>query len=407
VKKRTPTPIPPLGDAAIARIERGLFAALDSELREAARPLEAARPAGGRRRRFALAGVAAAAAVFVGGFATREARRGEALPARAAQISTTTSGSRIALAGATLEVAPQSAVSFGGGRDGAMVVVLDRGTVTCEVAPRSKRAPFVVEAGATHVTVIGTKFSVRRVGGHATVSVEHGLVEVADTNMTELVHAGERYQPGEPVALDVLASEPVAKGANAPATTAASDGGHAVVSAPSASSSTQAAFTARAEAPVATAMTRVRAHVRRLARADGANDASPKEAPAADPAAPLAPAVAAPDSTSTPGDAPPAKAPADGALAGQRRSVQVLFELAAQLELRDPEAALRIYGELAAAESPADGGWAASALFAAARLEAERGQAQRARELSETYLRRFPSGPNADDARTLLAAPSR
>jgi hypothetical protein len=98
-------------------------------------------------------------------------------------------------------------------------------------------------------------------------------------------------------------------------------------------------------------------------------------------------------------DASAAKPRPDTPLAAQRRSVQVLFELAAQLEIRDPEAALRIYGELAAGED----GWAASALFASARLESERGQAQLARELCETYLHRFPRGPNADDARTLLS----
>jgi hypothetical protein len=78
----------------------------------------------------------------------------------------------------------------------------------------------------------------------------------------------------------------------------------------------------------------------------------------------------------------------------------VLFELAAQLEERDPVAALRIYGELAGG----DDGWAASALFASARLEAERGVTPQARALCDSYLQRFPRGPNADDARALLAA---
>ena len=88
----------------------------------------------------------------------------------------------------------------------------------------------------------------------------------------------------------------------------------------------------------------------------------------------------------------------------------MLFELAAQLEVRDPEAALRIYGELAggasdgASDGASEGGWAASALFAAARLESERHQTAHARDLCLAYLERFPHGPNADDARTLLAA---
>ena len=372
--KGTP-PIPPLGDAAVGRIERGLWEALD------ARPLTPARARGGKRRAlaFSLAGVAAAGALF----AAREARRAESLPARAAQISTTTSGSHIAITGAVLDVAPQSAVSFGGGRDGAVVVVLDRGTVTCEVEPRSKRAPFIVEAGATRVTVIGTRFSVQRVGEHATVTVEHGLVEVADTNMTELVHAGERYRPGEPVTRASLASE-------APPATAPPQ-----VTVP------QPAVAVNPVAPVplpARLPPVALARQRRLALADASQAGAAPGAPPAGTriteAVVAAPAIAAPapDATATDPDAT-ARAGA------QRRSVQVLFELAAQLEIRDPEAALRIYEELAAGEDA----WAASALFAAARLESERGQSQRARPLCETYLQRFPRGPNADDARTLLA----
>ncbi|HVR03054.1 MAG TPA: FecR domain-containing protein [Polyangia bacterium] len=382
--KRGPIPpTPPLADAAVARIERGLFAALD------ARPLAPPRPWVSRRSglAFALAGVAAAAAVF----AVREGRRGETLPARA-QLSTTTSGSRIAIGGATLDVAPQSAISFGGGRGGAVVVVLDRGTVTCEVAPRAKRAPFVVEAGATRVTVIGTRFSVHRIGEHATVSVDHGLVEVADTNMTELVHAGERYAPGEavtrePLASAVTAPAPVATTSTPPLATPAA-GATAHVPAP--------------EDP--TPATRPR-HPRRVALSDAEDHAPTSPRTPMHDGAPAAGArtqdLAVADRPAASGlaDASAAKPSPDTPLAAQRRSVQVLYELAAQLEIRDPEAALRIYGELAAG----DDGWAASALFASARLESERGQAQLARELCETYLRRFPRGPNADDARTLLA----
>ncbi len=351
---------PPVSDSALHRIERGVFEALD------ARPLEAGPARAPRWRVVALAvtGAAAAGAIFV----VRDGRRGEALPARAAQISTTTSGSHIAIAGATLDVAPQSAVSFGGGRDGAVVVALERGTVTCEVAPRTNRAPFIVEAGETRVTVIGTRFSVHREGAHATVSVERGLVEVADTNMTELVHAGERFRPGEPVTREPLASEaPPRTDAIAPAPVAA-----AVPIAP----------------PVSPARP---AHHRRLALAeDGAPGASvdaPKPPESTRAAAEPAP------STGTPAVAEAADAGAP------RRSVQVLFELAAQLEVRDPVAALRIYGELAGGTD----GWAASALFAEARLEAERGQAPQARALCDSYLQRFPRGPNADDARALLA----
>ncbi|HVX95367.1 MAG TPA: FecR family protein [Polyangia bacterium] len=366
-----PPAVPPLSEAAIARIERGVFAALDPQ------PLGAVRPRSARRRTLslALAGAAVAAAAFV----ARDARHTAPQPSSAAQVSTTSSGSHIAIAGATLDVAPQSAINIGA-RDGAVVIALERGSVTCEVAPRSKRAPFIVEAGATRVTVIGTKFSVHRVGEHATVSVDHGLVEVADTNMTELVHAGERFRPGEPVTREPLASEPEA------------------AAAPSAAAPAPVTIAAEVQPTPAP-----RHHVRRLAlalpgqpslppRPEAEASAVAEEQPAAA-EAPTPPEAAAPTES-----APAPQAPPKG------RSVQVLFELAAQLEVRDPEAALRIYGELSS--GPEDDGWAASALFAAARLEAERGHTSRAHELAASYLQRFPRGPNSDDARTLLGAPA-
>lgn len=367
-RRQTPPAVPTLSDAALERMERNVFAALDAR---AIRPDAAP----GSRRRvlgFALAGAAIAAGVFT----VREWRHASAPVTRAAElaeaateITTTTSGSHIDIAGAALDVAPQSAVSVGGGPGGSTVVVLERGAVTCEVAPRTTRAPFVVQAGQTRVTVIGTRFTVRRVGDRAAVSVEHGLVEVADTNMTELVHVGERFVPGEGVTRAPLAS--------------------AEAEAPPASAPEPAR-----EEPAAPQPARA-PHRRVVARADVHAIEAPVAAPRAEAAAIAPAAETAVHSVEV--EAPAGAPAAEGA--PPRRSVQVLFELAAQLELKDPSAALRIYGELAASEDA----WAASALFASARLEGERGQDARARELAAAYLRRFPTGPNADDARTLLA----
>jgi hypothetical protein len=94
---------------------------------------------------------------------------------------------------------------------------------------------------------------------------------------------------------------------------------------------------------------------------------------------------------------PPAAAPATPQPTPSAE--QERFEWATRLEGRDPDAALRVYREL----SGGDGAWAANGLFAAARLEAERGHVQSARTLLESYLRRFPSGQNGDDVRELLA----
>jgi hypothetical protein len=375
-RRLPPPPVPTLSDSAIERVERNVFAALDARaIRPDAVP--------GTRRRllaFALAG----AALTGGAFGLREWRHASAPASHpiqtaiqlasevATEFTTTASGSHIDITGAALDVAPQSAVKVvagaAPGAGGAVVVVLERGAVTCEVAPRTTRAPFVVQAGQTRVTVIGTRFTVRRVGDHATVSVQHGLVEVADTDMTQLVHAGETFRPGERVTREPLAS--------------AED---AAPSAPAPQVASPAPPPARAT------------HRRRVA--DARDVEAPVAAPrAAEDVAPEAPAAVAQPPADVAQAAALAPAPEVGA---PRRSVQVLFELAAQLELKDPPAALRIYGELAA--GPDGDGWAASALFASARLEAERGQEARARDLAAAYLRRFPAGPNAADARALIA----
>jgi hypothetical protein len=373
VKRLPPSSIPPLSDSGLHRIERGVFAALDAPA-----PLMAPMPARPGRRRFVALSFAAAAVAVVG-VGVRQGRRGEPVAGRTAQITTTTSGSRIAVAGAALEIAPDSAVTFGGGKDGAMVVVLDRGAVTCEVAPRTNRAPFIVEAGATRVTVIGTRFSVRRVGGHASVSVEHGLVEVADTNMTELVRAGESFRPGEPVTREPLATE-------APAPVAATPVAATVVA-------------ATTSAPIVAEESRAPAHRAHEHHVAVASAAEVVASPTATPTLAASEARAAAPANDVPVvETPAAAAPSESG--AQRGSPQVLFELAAQLEVRDPTTALSIYGQIAAG----DDAWAASALFASARLEAERNRARGARELSEAYLRRFPRGPNADDARALLDA---
>jgi hypothetical protein len=75
------------------------------------------------------------------------------------------------------------------------------------------------------------------------------------------------------------------------------------------------------------------------------------------------------------------------------------FEEAARLEPTNPDAALALYRGLAAS----GGAWAATALFAEARLELQEGRPERARGLLERYLRQYPDGANASDAKRLLA----
>ncbi|MDQ3335616.1 MAG: FecR family protein [Myxococcota bacterium] len=76
---------------------------------------------------------------------------------------------------------------------------------------------------------------------------------------------------------------------------------------------------------------------------------------------------------------------------------QAKYWRAVALEARDPGTALASYLELARGTST----WARNSLYAAARLSADRGET-RAKTLLDMYLRRFPRGANAADARKLL-----
>lgn len=77
---------------------------------------------------------------------------------------------------------------------------------------------------------------------------------------------------------------------------------------------------------------------------------------------------------------------------------QAKFEQLSVLEKRDPQAAITGYLEIAQRGSK----WAPNALFAAARLAADR-KDPRAEQLLTGYLKRFPKHANADDALELLA----
>lgn len=76
---------------------------------------------------------------------------------------------------------------------------------------------------------------------------------------------------------------------------------------------------------------------------------------------------------------------------------QQKFERIQSLEVRDPQAAIKGYLELANGNSR----WAANALYAAGRLAADRGD-PRAKTFLTIYLRRFPKDINARSATTLL-----
>jgi hypothetical protein len=250
-------------------------------------------------------------------------------------------------------VAAHSLLMVGGDDEHGIDVVLDRGAVTCEVAPRQGRPPFVLNAGEVRVRVVGTRFTVAHTGSDTTVDVDHGTVEVSASGAVAVLHDGDHWPPRPPP--PPMASAAAAGGVGSPLA-------HVdVLPAPP---------PAATPAPTPTPPARERGHGPASTRAE----AVPDETPAAD----------APANSS----APPAPPPAP----------QETFEAAATLERTKPDQAAKAYRDLAAGNTE----WAANALFALARLEVDRGNRAEGIRLLKNYLARYPRGMNTDDARELL-----
>ncbi len=301
-------PVEPLSEARWTRIERDLFQALDQP--EAA-PI--ARGGNAKRGRWIAAGglaLAAAAALVFAIFFRRPAEPvSTTSPSRFVTGSET---SHVVWGQSEIDVLADTAVVASGDDVHGILLVLERGGVACEVAPRAGRPPFVVQAGDTRIRVVGTQFRVERAAdGSVRVSVVHGTVEVTRGGTTTLVGTGERWPATAPMA---------------PTTQPAPTAVPAATAAPTAEATVHAAATAR---------------------------------------------------------------PTD----------RQLYETAARKEVSDPEGAMSTYRALAAGGGP----WAANALFAAGRLSAERGRKADAKRLLGDYVTRYPRGPNAEDARRLLA----
>ena len=101
------------------------------------------------------------------------------------------------------------------------------------------------------------------------------------------------------------------------------------------------------------------------------------------------------------GPGTPDRTPAQSALptpATQGALQQAQFERATALEAGNPEQALRMYRALATGE----GAWSQNALYAEGRLQLELARRAEARRILQDYVRRYPQGANAEDARTLL-----
>ncbi len=351
-------PVEPLSDTTWRRIERDLFAELDRAPVAATRAADAAgaetSETGTRwwRRPFIGAGLGAAlaAAVVMLWFGLSRDGHGP----HPSRIVTDAAPVAITVGRAAVQVGPESALWVHHRSDGELLLMLETGQVECGVTHDPKRPPMIVQAGDVRVEVVGTKFVVQRQGGSAQVMVREGVVEVFHDGVRTLVHAGERW----PDAVAEVAPEPAANAA--------------------------------AELPPGAADERA------------ADDTSGDDhgAEGDEPTSERELSDGRADSVQRPARDRSGAAGADVTDRADGLDPKRAYEQAAGLEARDPSRALAIYRRLARGDSA----WAATALFALARLELERGQERAARRHLERYLDRFPRGANAIDARRLLGS---
>jgi hypothetical protein len=339
-----------IGDVRMAKIRKAVFERLDAQ--EGAEPSVPSADRSPRGSTWLRAGAAAIALVAAAMLVVLGATLWPVAPdvlagANPSRIVTQGAASHLDLGDNAIDVAPASALLTSGDDAQGVLLVLERGSVTCEVAPRRGRPPFVVQAGSTRVRVIGTRFTVTRQDDGARVEVVHGVVEVASGGRTYLLSAGQAWPEGStPAAAPGLPN------------TASGPAGAGVADGPPRKRGT-------AEAPPPP-------------RLVGARTSAATAAP------PVNEAPADPEATT-------ARTP--------EPSAQERFEQASSAEKRDPALAASIYDELASGSGP----WAANALFARGRLEADLGHGAQARQTLGAYLARYPSGRNAADARALLA----
>lgn len=199
MRRPLPVMVEPLSPQRWSKLERSLFSRLDAEAADPPLRTESFHPLARRALPVLAACGFALLVVVVLLLAPWRSVDGPGGAEHASRITTGASGSHLVLRELTLDVEPESTVVVGAATERGMLVVLDRGSVVCDVAPRSASAPLIVQAGAAQVRVVGTRFRVQRQGESARVAVEHGLVEVTMGGRVSQVAAGQIWSGAEPV----------------------------------------------------------------------------------------------------------------------------------------------------------------------------------------------------------------
>lgn len=348
-----PPPVEPLSDAAWSRVERSVWSHLDAVGASRGEPT----PVTSRRWWLAVPPLvaAAAAAVIVVGVRTSTIEVADE-PSRVVSGS---GPSSVSFGDSHIELEANSAVAMSH-EAGHPVTLLERGAAWFTVAPRLSRPEFIVRAGDAAVRVVGTRFRVARSEERIEVDVEHGVVDVQFRGRMAAIGAKQRWSSESPGRIAT--------------TTGATAAGAATHVASVAPTGTAEPMPVAVPAPVSGT---------RQPAASLPTAVSPSPA-----AKPSAKAALRTEPNSEP-------APVGGVAIIDRDRAE--YDRLAALEPRDPEAALTGYLALTRGTSR----WADPALFAAARLAADRHD-RRAETLLGIYLQRFPSGANATDAKKLL-----
>ena len=338
-------PVEPLPDLTWARLERQLWQTLDAPAPRVVEP-----PRARRWRWPAIAGTAIAATAAIALMWPRGdgARLGPgevelAAPAKPSRIASAGAIAELSFGDADIRLAPHSTLFLGGDDQRGVDLLLERGRVSFEVAPRAGRAPFVVRAGAVRITVIGTAFTVARDGDSAQVAVTHGVVEVLAAGRLDHLTAGQLWDRGV-IRAGTLALDDT------------------------------------------------------LAMASPNLNPTPTPIPIPIPT-PIPIPIPTPTRTPIPTPIPtPIRIPTPTPTPSPSPDPKAQFAAAAALEASAPARAQQAYLALADDHGP----WAGPALYAAARLAHDRHDGALARQLLDRYLTRFPHGRNALDARALL-----
>jgi hypothetical protein len=191
---------PPANDVRRDRIERQLFAQLANMRAVERADAAVAEPPARRYRPWVFgaigAGLAAAIAlVIVSNKAERPAPAPIVEETTPSRIVTPIGGeSQFTVGDAVIVASSDTSVDVKRADDGGITLVVTRGAVDCDVAPRMNRPPFHVIAGDVFVEVVGTRFTVARTPSPH-VDVVRGKVRVRAPGGTWLLSAGETWTP--------------------------------------------------------------------------------------------------------------------------------------------------------------------------------------------------------------------